>query len=1245
MTPASEISHNRLRRDRNGFFDRARVILAPVLAALAVSHAQEFPSGPPPTSSGIVLRASFDHGPTADLGAGYLAMARTDRTKADPAWQLVFSPGKFGQALDLRPESQKEYRGQASPGAFAIVKAQGHVCLPTGSISFWVRSTRRPFSVGVTTQSNDQQVPLPVFNLTGGNGTLVVQRTTREQARLDSRIDDVSICDGAWHHIALVWAVDAGLALYIDGGRREGARLAVPWQVGYMSVGSLLLSGGEFDELRIYDCRLEERAVQALAGGNDELPQREFSRQPIREAHRLQALGWQEPEGNRFIGLRGPTRIRLVDLADARAVRTSGWRAVDGVQDSGWPLRYHGYESVVRGPLHLKIAGAQPRFNVVRVVGDFHEADLAEGNSPIPADSRQLLSLTGGGFLRQYSLSPPSTAQAVSVYLRREQNTYRGTQHGLHDLALLDVGPETAGALRPHTSGHVVAQEPARIAGGNRVRLVNWYAPGERRIGTAAATGPGQSSIEIAALEFFHLMLPAQERDLPLDSVTVRLDVPEWTAGNTLNLRLHDPFNLGRALIDVDVRQETTGRLEVTLQFPATILPANTELWLTLASRQGGRLRGTSTLSASGPAMDVAQRSYLAWQHRLLKDTLAVISEARPWGSNDFSRDPQHRVALTQYDAIARLTSDLHRRFPDDRWTRGYMLFTHPAETSYWKSLPITLPRDDQTPRWAMLQKELLGQFHHFVNWWIDQRQIPSGELGNHWRDDTDLVGDWVSLALISDPEGKFKRSQRLVADYTWRHLNADGLNIQEKGTLHAYEDGINANALAALLHYGNPVIWERMLATARRYDGFLLTPEKDGKRRLATNWYSTTAAHVRPEDNWQFGYHILHPGMNLVWYNGNPALVRMLAELFAGMPPKSDTLPGLPHLLFAQTRDNRYVDHYGDPSMNAVWARLLNRETCEPARLNTLVTFDVDVSRTNILGNQNDTALRKYLAWRYTRDKAHLVPALEALYKQTYYTMPLYTETEQSGDRVAVHKLLTDFMYTGGLPGARGQSFPFFALSYDGFSRHFAGLVLQDTSTALRWVGYNFEERPQDGRLRVWNLAPGTYKIRIGPDDDGDDRIDGAAHTFELDLKRYETIPVSLPVRRSIIVEAMCVRQDVPLHDRCDLAITHEDAEREGDRLAIKVHSLGSKPTGPFTVAVFDAAGRRHASQEHIGLPGIDDLREKAAAMTFQDLPTEGNLSVRVTGPRKEITESNNVAVVGVPMNSRGSGRAGQTR
>ncbi|MGD8237876.1 MAG: hypothetical protein PVH68_04950 [Armatimonadota bacterium] len=1188
--------------------------------------AAEFERGPIPRG-GQTFYASFDQGPRADAGAGFPEMHYAGSYWGRKGWEFVYGEGREGKSLDLRPEQMTpERRRRARGEENACFKFQGHVCLRVGTLSFWVRAAESTPLVEISSQSNDTSRPHLLLRLRRQSVTTI----DRNYASRSLALRDATLSDGEWHHVALVWDESQGMRAYLDGEECASDWGTGAYQAGYLSAGRLLLSGAEFDEVRVFDWALPPERIKPLSG---RLTVTTFGgirlmATPAPAEHRLEHLSWTDAPRDRFVPLSGPTLIRRVDLADARALRISGWRAVDGREDSVWPVHYHGYEYLGGGALHVTL-GAGEQFNWVRTSGMIDAASLCVGDEwTRPDDARELAKLTGRRFISNYRLPQPCSAPAVSVYPEKDRGYYRSERRELHDMTLLDVQPGRTPSDPDVLKCFLTDEQPETVTGDNRVRLIHWYRPGERTAWQASRATPAPKEVAVEPLRFHHIMLPAQPRDVPMSAVRLTLNVDGWSAGNTVNVRLHDPFNLWRALMDVDVRVETAGRLDLTLQFPPTILPADTELWLTLISREGGRLRcgsDGSTVTLHGPAMDEAKQSYLAWQHRLLKDTFAALSEPRPWGNNTFD-DTFLRVALAPYDGIARMAWDLHRRFPTDRWTRGYMLFTHPRDAEYWASLPIDLPRDPRVPRWALLQKELLKEFLYFVNWWIDERQVPNGELGNFYGDDTDLVADWLSLAMTYDPDGKLAHSVRRIADYCWETKIHNGLNIRTKDSLHAYEEGINVQPYVALMDYGNPVRFERLMATARRYDGWLLSDPEDGKRRLRGEDFGDTEVHDSPEVS-SYGPLIMHPGLTVMWYNGNRRLTQLVSEYFDGTPSLRDQSSGVPLALYQQTRDDRYVKRPDRVATNPWWLRIMNLQECPPDVLDGLIQREYPTGTTRSLGCGDYVPLEKYAAWHYTRDKGHLVPALEFLWKQTYYTMFLYTKTEQSGDRVAIHKNLTDFMYLGGMPGARNNTVPHFAVSYEGFSPRFAALVLDDTPELLRWVGFSFDEQPQRGALRVWNLAPGTYEVRMGVDADGDDQIDGAAQARRMELKRYETILVTLPSHKLYIVEAKCIRKDVPLYDRCDLAISHEDASRERDRLTVIAHNLGCRPTGPFTVEVRGPKGKLLGSVRHAGLESAEDLEDRKVAMPFDGLPPTGALEVTVRGEAKEITEVNNAA------------------
>lgn len=1211
-------------------------VLFPLIAA-----AGEYPRGSVP-AGGEVFRCSFDGSGEAEVGAGIRKMVlRYSRYQCNEGWKFSYVEGRFGTAVDVHPDRKIEYASprdrRVRPYEETAFKAHGQVCIRTGTISLWFRAGKSGEPrVVVETQSNDQHAkPLLVFSAAKGVPSLMFwDRAYRE---VNGEGKPVDVTDNRWHHLAVVWDETSGVIAYLDGAVWAETR-KTPIQAGYMSTARLGFMGCTLDEARIFDVALSEVQVNSLMAGQLNTSDLAKFDRGATEAHRLEHLGWDDAPADHFIDVGTGDRATLVHMANvvkARDIEQFGFRAVDGREDTVWPRRYHNYAYPDRkASLRLFLAEGE-KFSRVQVRGWIDAVGLYTGDAYTrPEDKQPLLELHGQRFITNFKLDAPCTAPSVTMYAYNVLTTgpsvsdtyYWRLGKEMHGLSLMEVRDGGKPADGVVLEGKVTGQAPVTVAGENRTRLVNWYRPKERRVLMSSGEAGQAVRVKIDPLKYFHLMLPAQKNDLPLSAIRLVLKVDGWKAGNTVNVRVHDPFNMWRTLGDVDVQLTAAGGMDLALEFPPTLLPADTELWVTVVSRQGGTLRagdGSSKLVAYGPDIETAKTAYNKTQHRLLQEDFQVISEPHPW-SYTTTHNRDLRIAAPYWENIARRMWDLYRRFPEDKWAIGYVMWTHRGTYEFYPklrdSLAPPLPKYPGAPEWAALQWAVSRKHFEFIDYWIDERQVPNGELGNGSGDDTDLLGDWVSMALLSDRDGRIRRSQRLLNDYCWNHTMRNGLNKGFTDALHAYEAGNNMQPFAAVIDYGNPVLMEMLLTTARRYDGFLLSNAVDGRRTSRAGYFSTDKVDLhsrygKPEHNRL----ILHAGQYLAFYSGHPLLTQMLSEYQRGSS-KQRKNSHLEYVLYQVTGDRKWADHAANVYLDRGWPHLLELDRTEGAQ--------------EALGWGARPERTFYHRWFYTHDKSWLVKALRLHWKNHYFMFDLLTRTGQSGDRVHLtwfgSKTLTDAMYFGGSPGARNELSQLNAVSYDGFTPNFAGLVVGDTTTQLRWVGFNFEKEPMAGKIRVWRLVPGEYEIRTGFDDNNNDSIDGKPEkVFRMRLKRYDPIPVTLPVAKTYVVEAKLIREDpVPLYDRTDLAITHEDAVREAGKLTVVVHNIGCKRTGGFTVNVADAAGKLLDARRHDGLEGIGDLKPKTASFTFENVP-DAALTVTVTGPEKEITEVNNTATI----------------
>jgi hypothetical protein len=193
------------------------------------------------------------------------------------------------------------------------------------------------------------------------------------------------------------------------------------------------------------------------------------------------------------------------------------------------------------------------------------------------------------------------------------------------------------------------------------------------------------------------------------------------------------------------------------------------------------------------------------------------------------------------------------------------------------------------------------------------------------------------------------------------------------------------------------------------------------------------------------------------------------------------------------------------------------------------------------------------------------------------------------------------------------------------------AAHVLEASPQRLRVALYNFAVRPRKVRMRVWELAAGTYRLREGPDVDQDDRIDGPAGGREVALQRASWLDLGVPSREVYVVE-LEQKQARPRPELLpDLAVGAGDVfyDRATDRLKVVVHNIGSAAAEKVVVRFETSDGTLLAERVIARLEAPLDLRPKTAVVWLaQPLlhPTAG-ITVRLDpeGRLDEITRANN--------------------
>ncbi|HYE56899.1 MAG TPA: hypothetical protein VD948_00260, partial [Rhodothermales bacterium] len=148
------------------------------------------------------------------------------------------------------------------------------------------------------------------------------------------------------------------------------------------------------------------------------------------------------------------------------------------------------------------------------------------------------------------------------------------------------------------------------------------------------------------------------------------------------------------------------------------------------------------------------------------------------------------------------------------------------------------------------------------------------------------------------------------------------------------------------------------------------------------------------------------------------------------------------------------------------------------------------------------------YVRYRLTGDERHLRGALQPILDHVRYNMPLLTTEALHTDRVYVtenHRIGSEdlkAMLTG--DSASESASPYFAVTWTGTNDDFTALVADSGPAHLRVQLFNHGTRPGRAEMRLWQLAPGRYRLHVG---------EQAPRTLDV-TQRGQRVALTLPAR-----------------------------------------------------------------------------------------------------------------------------------
>ena len=1237
---------------------------------------------PPDPGAALLFHASFDVDRRADLAIGpdvpYLA--RYARAERGPGGGRHID-GVFGKALS-----------GSTGGELGEYDALGNVNPERGTVAFFVRETEQLYGFEMLTINTVDPYYWHMYGRFSNKSNALSAWFANELYRphIAHAPGTARLKEGVWHHIAVTWDQAYGSRFYFDGKEVASNWGEATWFSRGVDLDKLVMVHSDnvaYDELYVFDRPLSAGQIAALCERNRPPERDELRPLAFDEAHRvnrLRELSWEQDDRSRPVvelgrsGLGGPTSgraanaVRQVVPLQARFVKKEGNEVFDGKLGGGWPPLY-AYEYNNGNGLHVELP--EP-YDLMTIEGRF--AGRIYGRRMLVEDgTKPLLSLDGEQFATHVRFPRPRPAGWLSFFkaLMEDKGELPDkelvTQSRICELGFFRMGSHQLDGASAR-SYYIGPLQPSAGTEALQAELLGRYGPGDRATSVLAARPPGDGPAgqKLPALRYHHLVIPGADQDVPLRGLRLVWRLMDDSLDNALDITVHDPLQPGRRIFHLDfalhesatVRSEAdaTHLLDLTLDLSDRLVPAGRPLWISFCFKRDVALlwgdgEHKSRVDLLVGSRDEVLPEYVRTELAFAKNRFREMSEPRPWGAHEHPEVDMPAVSREARELFVPLRH-LWELQPDHPKVRALWLWTHKYFEDSSPVEPLPVPACENAPRWALLQRELFDLSTGVLYWWIENRQTPNGELGDGWGDDTDLIQNFAKLALIRDPGGRLRKAVKAVADGVYGAGRIkNGINARTTDTLHAYEEGVNAQPVMALIDYGNPLYVERMMAAAKTVEEHLTAINKHGRRRFRS-WYFG-ADEVREKGRYGADHPgnalFCHPALFLSFYSRHPRTVKFLREWVDGWLElyERDLAQGLDypkHTLFDDTqvisRDYKcrgygYVDLY--PALYRMtgerryqeaerfWTepkqRFMRGANYMPAlqiidrekHRQDLIDWAREANLTRIANDSMGIAARQRIVeWEVSGEERAAYEALEGCVRKLRLTFEAHTWAEPINDRIWLPDHPMVVMMQGGMSDQRNQLYPRHYVSYGPPSRSgrfgaqafsdFAAWVREKTDEHLRLWLYSFAPRAEEGLIRVWRTPLGTYRVTIGPDADEDGRPDAGSETRQMMLHRFAGVPVTLPPRQLMAVDIVLIeksRED--FWTRPDLAVTSDDAQwsDDGDALTVVLHNVGNSPAQNVVVRLADQRGKTLAERTVPSIEAPLDLVPRRVPVTFTGL------------------------------------------
>ncbi|MDO6413355.1 LamG-like jellyroll fold domain-containing protein [Sphingomonas sp. BIUV-7] len=1258
------------------------------LGILSLSLAGLVPAAAAPDATGLLFRLSADKDLVADVATG----------DAQP---------NFLSGVTITPDGAIGSAVRWPDDGYVAWKAPGNMAAQRGTLSFFWRA-RQPvgetpfvlFRTGFADHTSWDMAFLRI-DWNGHGFDAFVTDANLSRVRVSWTIPTPPTPE-AWHHLAFAWDETVGVRLFWDGklvasklqkadldsGLDQfglAARIMSPHQV---QSRYSFMRGSDFDEIRVYDHMLATGDVAALAAKGDPAPASALSDSAARQLAWLHRYGWDKASPP---VLADPvTRVRKVEFADAKDLKAWMWKGVDGIPETTWPGVYNrsrlpGRDDYFELPDWNTYVEGGKTYDLTLPTGEaFNRVEIrgaAYGDLAWSADGTRYASL---------AKRPQGVVRSVMDLTERTGGKLRFTnvmqEQPIQEIWAYDIGAgkEPEGTFKLSYKIDASAAPDLAVLTDLNAFIASRYAPDERSTllampigGARAAVGAGDAAAAGAAVRpkglapIVHILIPAGFGEAPpgrpfarawaygwqnihdgLDGIAIDIPAlklkPRPDGLIPLNIKVKDPIWPGRDMIDLSVSVRPNEKRTLWLDLRDRIL-SNDSLYLTMASAAPD----FDAQALDGAAIRLVFKDRAAALEEHVADRLNQVKDN--WAFLVEEHTTSKRAGL--YQRLYADTTDLLRVDPDNLEGRAYW-----ADINYTPANlpPVTLPAIPAgVPAWAARQLQDLAATRRFVDWWIDERQVPYGDFGGGISDDDDLTGQWPGLALMGVQPDKINASLRALTEASYRNgMHTNGLGTIETDELHTYEEGLNADAERLYLNWGEPVALERLMATARALHRVALV-NPAGHLHLASSWYGGRQIHRDDPWSWQkpYGFLILHAPTLLGLYNGNPDARGLVTGLMDGWiahgKQAADGIWSFPNEINFYSDKERVGDGGGATTvLQPAWAAY--RFTGDAKYLRPILgrvakagpsalaefnenSFDVlpegPAWRKALAGKAGTDSFSRYAAWAQTGDLAPLAALHTDSLRDKMQHEAMLTTGHWWSDRVDSPSDILQRERLGGVALRRGLFWPGNTVSWrfadSAAAEQVAILVPGATPDRFRVIAYNTSAVPQRATMTGWSVTAGRWTMKAATSIDEGKTLASSAPDTQVTLERGAGVEVSFAPNTTTVLDFALATPTTPAADRADLGIGTDDVVRRGRAVAVTVHSLGAHDAVGGTAELVGADGSVLATATVPTLAAPLDLTPKTAAIRLTlpagIAPTSVRVRLRLPNNAPEVTYLNN--------------------